>query len=492
MASGDEALAQRVRAAASAAVEAHHLPGICVGVVRGDDLVFAEGFGYADIESRTPADPGRRQPIASITKTMVGLCAMALVDEGKLRLGDRVARLLPDVRFNGPGDGITVWNLLTHTSGIGEAPTRESLLEFINPDRAAVADPGGFDTLYPEGIVVEVEPGTKWCYCNHGYALLGEIIVRLEGAPIAEVLSRRLWEPLGMGDTDIRDEPDPRLSTGYHRAPREDARQQLARAGHVVPDETPVDGYNIRGEFRPSFNRGLAAVGGAQSTIADMARYAAALLRGGAAIVRPATFTAMIAPQHCPDPRLTSWGLSFERTRVGGLTGFGHGGAFFGGWNSQLTVVPEHNLAVLQHMNLMYDDSHQVFAPILRAALDVAPPVHAPRAVDAALLESAPGVYSLRMPGTLTNLRPAAATGRIHIERDGSALMLRSRWGLWKNGVRLVPCDDGDPAHFAVEMPGLETRYLSFERAADGKVAGLRFDQLVHMIRDDRPAEGAP
>src|SRR5436190_1279624 len=75
---------QRIRDAADAAIADYHVPGIAIGIVAGDDLIFSEGFGVADIESGAPMRPERRQRIASVTKTMAGLSAMALVDEGKL------------------------------------------------------------------------------------------------------------------------------------------------------------------------------------------------------------------------------------------------------------------------------------------------------------------------------------------------------------------------------------------------------------------------
>ena len=80
----------RVRAAAISLIDEYHLPGMSVGVVSGSDLIYAEGFGYADIENARPQDPQLRQRIGSITKTMVGLCAMSLVEEGKLSLDDRL------------------------------------------------------------------------------------------------------------------------------------------------------------------------------------------------------------------------------------------------------------------------------------------------------------------------------------------------------------------------------------------------------------------
>jgi CubicO group peptidase (beta-lactamase class C family) len=481
----------RIRSAARDALDKHHVPGISIGVVHGDDLVFCEGFGYGDIEAKTPIDPTRRQCIASITKTMVGLCTMALIDEGKLRLEDRIVDLLPDVEFraefDGRADSMTVWHLLTHTGGIGEAPTVEALRNVVNPDPGAKQKPGGFAEMYHDGIVIEFKPGTKWHYANNGYNLLGEIILRAEKAEsLHDVAARRIFEPLGMKDTDLRGQEHGALTTPYHRAPNEDTREQLTRAGMPPKDEPSVDGLNIRGKFNGEFNRAALAAGGTQSTIPDMARYASALLRRGVGIVEPETFGAMIAPQYCPSPRLEHWGLSFARNTLAGRIAFGHGGAYFGGWNSNLAVFPEENIAVLQHMNIMMDSPKAVFNAVKRAVFDAPAPSLPERATDALILESAPGMYELT-PGRLTNFRPATRIGRISIERDGDALRLTSRWGAWKKGVRMLPADERDPAFFALpdEAGSGEPSYMALTRGPDGRVTGLRCDDLVHMVRTD-------
>ncbi len=487
-ASFTDADATRVRDAMVAAVERYHVPGLAVGVVDGDDLVFSDAVGHADIEAAKPMRAEMRQRIASITKTMIGLCAMALVDERRLSLDAKVPALLPEVTFVGPSESMTVWHLLTHTSGIGEAPTLERLRHVANPDRAASEPPGDFGQLYPDGIVVEAEPGTKWAYANNAFALLGEIISRAEASTLQDVLERRIFAPLGMRDSDIFGEERDTLSTCYHRPPSEDACFQLERAGIAVPDEPLADGHNIRGKFTSDFNKAMAAAGGVQSTIPDMAKYASALLNRSAGIVRPETFDQMTSPQFCPDARLVNWGLSFSRTPRARRTLIGHGGAYFGGWNSNLAAIPDVGIAVIQHMNVMLDEPAPVFASIIRAVLD-APPDHLEEcAADPTVLESAAGIYELSMPGPLTNFRPATRTGRIEVTRDGSALMLQSRWGAWKNGIRLVPVDQSDPLVFAVDVEGELPKRLIFTRNRAGALDGLRFDELVHMHR--RP--GAP
>jgi len=478
-----DAMGDRIRAAAMEAIERYRIPGIAIGVVRGDDVLFCEGFGLGDIESATAMDPTRRQCIASITKTMVGLCAMALVDEGRIRLEDRVLELLPELMIEGPGRSMTIRHLLTHTGGIGEAPTVASLRDFVNPDQNTKPKPGNFATMYADGIVTEFEPGTKWHYANNGYNLLGEIIRRVEGAEtLHDVFERRIFAPLGMRDTDVLGQTHAALTTPYHRAPNDDTRQQLERAGIPIPDETPVRDDNIRGRFAGEFNSAGLAAGGVQSTLPDMLRYASALLRGGAGIVRPSTFETMIASQYGDDPRFVSWGLSFSRGPRFGRTWIGHGGSYFGGWNSNLAFLPDENIAVVQHMNIMLDEPAPIFSRIQRAVVD-APEVRLRPAggTAAGVLEQAPGLYELT-PGRLTNFRPATRTGRVRIERDGESLILRSRWGKWKGGVRLVPDDAADPLYFGIERAdGID--HVAFTRGGDGAIDGIRFDELVRMVR---------
>ena len=118
-------------------------------------------IGYADIEAKTPMTPEHRQRIGSITKTMTALCVMALVDEGRLSLDSRVVDLLPDMPFDGPVETLTIKHLLTHTGGIGEAPTMQDLprmLDFLytlEPDASRVPE------AYPNGITIEVPPGDE-------------------------------------------------------------------------------------------------------------------------------------------------------------------------------------------------------------------------------------------------------------------------------------------------------------------------------------------
>jgi len=254
------------------------------------------------------------------------------------------------------------------------------------------------------------------------------------------------------------------------------------RAGETPPPPEPtVDGTNIRGSYQ--YIRGGGAAGAVQSTVPDMARYAAALLAGGGGIVRPETFAAMLAPHWAPDPRLESWGLSFSRAVRFGRFLFAHGGGVLGGWNSMLLVIPDQDLALIVHANTMFEEFGKLVSRLLAATLDARASVLATRAVAPDLLVSAPGVYEA-LPGELTNFRVKGAVGRLQIKAADGALSLRSRRGVWKAGLRLSPADPADDTFFHIADDALEPTGLRLIRGGDGGVTGLRYG-LVEMLRND-------
>lgn len=464
----------------------HSLPGLSIGVVQGHDLIYSRSFGLADIESAAPMTPDHRQRIASITKTMVGLCAMALVDERRLSLEDRVAAHLPDIPFNGHFDALTIRHLLTHTGGIGEVHDISKINDPFQFLFGPTVAGKSLAEAYAEGFTIEVEPGTKWAYANHGYFLLGEIIARVEGAPLHEVVHRRIFEPLGMANTDMLDCTHTDLSTPYHRAPGEDERELLLRAGREVPDEQPVDGVNIRGDFLPEWGRG--AAGGVQSTVPDMARYASALLARAAGIVRPETFDSMIARHWDPHPALQAWGLSFGTRPSFGRRSFGHGGNAIGGWNSNLAVFPDDGVATIIHTNVTYQHFDRVHHKIRQTVLGAPDFVSADARVDPALLAAAPGVYEAPSPGPLTNFRVIVGLGRVQLSNRDGALVLHARRGDWKHGTRLVPIDSGHPDVFALDTgDDPDPKRVALSRNVSGNVVGLHFGggDIWYMQRTD-------
>jgi CubicO group peptidase (beta-lactamase class C family) len=161
-------------------------PGASVVVSRGDTIVFAAGYGVADIETGTRVTPTTAFRLASVSKQFTAAAILALVEEGRVRLDDRVGELLPELP--GYARAVVVRHLLAHTSGI---PDYEPLLGSGNGPQ--VTDRDVLALLRRERRLY-FEPGTSWRYSNTGYALLALIVERVSGEPFASYLRRRVFD----------------------------------------------------------------------------------------------------------------------------------------------------------------------------------------------------------------------------------------------------------------------------------------------------------
>ena len=431
------------------------LPGLVVGVATSGGPVFAEGFGFADVASRRRQDAAVRHRIGSVTKLMTALCVMALVEEGRLSLESHVGALLPDLSLHGYGNELTVRHLLAHVGGIGEAPTVAVLPRaaeiIMSSERRTVS----IAELYPEGIEVEVRPGSKWAYANHGYGLLGAIIATTERQPLNDAMRTRIFDALGMKNSDVLDHRDPALSQGYVRDPEDN--------DSIIP---VAEFLHLRAES-------LRAAGGGQSTLEDMNLFASSMLRDADGIVSPETFALMTKPHWCLDERLTGQGLGFVRSRRFGRPAIVHAGGIQGGWVTMLTLLPQDDLALVTFMNLTSADFGPVDSALLQAVLDAPGPRLPQIDIDESMLVAAPGTYQCT-PGALTNARVIRDQGRVFVERVGNELYLRAQRGDWSEGLRMAPADDTDPTLFTLVSDSLEPSHVALVREADGTVSALR------------------
>lgn len=174
------------------------------------------GDGCGDGKKMTP---GTILGIASITKTFTAVAIMQLVEDGFVRLNTPVGEIIPAFDRK-PFDGITLWHLLTHTSGLYpdggclpiEAPP--NAWELIESGYKGEAD---FDWI-TAGISpgLRREPGTEWAYCSFGFCVLGEVIARVTGMSAADYITARIIKPLGMNDSGFELKPNDVARAFYH------------------------------------------------------------------------------------------------------------------------------------------------------------------------------------------------------------------------------------------------------------------------------------
>jgi len=248
--------------AARAFVDRREVAGVVTLIADRARILQHGALGWADLERQIPMSTNTVMWIASMTKPMTAALVLSLCDEGRCTLDDPLARWLPEFQglmtSNGtpPSPAPTLRHLLTHTSGLETPPAPRwdaSLAEVV---AASATRPLRF------------QPGTRWEYSNGGINALGRVVEVIEGAPFAEVLRRRLLEPLGMRDTTFWPEGDltNRLATAYERDE------------HGVLRPTGI--YFLHGPLSDRRRTPFPA-GGLFSTAADYARFMQMLLNGG-------------------------------------------------------------------------------------------------------------------------------------------------------------------------------------------------------------------
>lgn len=166
------------------------VPGASLLVMRGDDPVVMESWGYADLATRARAHSETNYRLASVTKQFTATAILLLAREGALSLDDRVSRLLPELPR--ATREVTIRHLLTHTSGIVDYE------ELIPEDQVEQVRDADVLALLTKEDRLLFEPGTDYHYSNSGYALLALVVERASGLSFATFLRGRIFEPLGM------------------------------------------------------------------------------------------------------------------------------------------------------------------------------------------------------------------------------------------------------------------------------------------------------
>ena len=184
-------------------------PGMSVAVVRGDNTLFARGYGWADIAAGKQADADTVFHLASASTLVTATAAMMLLERGAFQLDDKVAAYLdfPFMHPKFPDVPITFRHLLSHTSGISDAVYEKTAAFAVQGDpRLPLRDfvkgylsRGG--AWYDADLSFAARPGTQWRYSKVGIALLGYLLGRLHPDGFAAWTHERLFEPLGMDST---------------------------------------------------------------------------------------------------------------------------------------------------------------------------------------------------------------------------------------------------------------------------------------------------
>jgi len=190
-------------------------PGLSVAVLKPSENVWSEGFGMADIETRSPANADTIYPWFSMTKLVTATAVLQLADRGKLELDTPVTSLVPEFPGRGGGGRVTIRHLLSHSAGLANPIP----IAWVRLAEAPAEDLHAFTArLLAKHSRLRATPGARASYSNLGYLVLGEVIQAVSGLPYTEYVRGQILEPLGMRSTDFvyREDMARRAATGYH------------------------------------------------------------------------------------------------------------------------------------------------------------------------------------------------------------------------------------------------------------------------------------
>lgn len=314
-------------------VDAGTIAGAVTLVARHGVVASLEAVGYQYLETKTPMRSDSIFQIRSMTKPITAVGVMMLLEEGRLLLGDPVAKYVPDFRglllvdsrdgqkvmtTTKPSRPITIGDLLTHTSGMGEAPERKEASATLAESVALLSQ-----------VPLEFEPGTKFSYSNAGFETLGRIIEVASGESFDAFVERRILQPLGMRDSFFFPSPEQCNRIASHYEPQDGNLQRFN--GSLNPEWQTPDGCRAF----VAMVRYPGPSWGMFSTASDMAVFHQMMLDGGAykgvRILSTAAVEIMTAVQtgDLRGVRASGYGLGWFVQPRGERLGFLSPGAYF-------------------------------------------------------------------------------------------------------------------------------------------------------------------
>jgi CubicO group peptidase (beta-lactamase class C family) len=300
-----------------------------VKVVRAGTLVYEHACGIASRAWGVPNRLDTKFNLGSMNKMFTAVSIAQLVGAGKLSYDDTLAKAWPEYPNRAVAEKITIRQLLSHTSGLGDYFTEE--YERTSKERLrAIKD---YLPLFVDKPLL-FEPGTKYRYSNAGFMVLGGVVQRVSGEDYFDYVRAHVYVPAGMKDTDAfeLDHDPPNLAIGY-TADRDDPKEPL------VPGRYRNNLYMHVVKGGPA--------GGGFSTVGDLISFGDALWHGK---LLPSAEVATLTTTHgAPEPK--SYGYGFAIHMVEGQREVGHSGGF-PGINSELAMFPDTGLSIAAMGNL--------------------------------------------------------------------------------------------------------------------------------------------
>jgi CubicO group peptidase (beta-lactamase class C family) len=321
-----------------------NLPGLSVAVGDGREIVWAEGFGWADLEKKTPVAPDTRFRIGTASTLMTSAAAGLLLEQGLLNLDEPIQKRVPE--FPEKQWPVTLRQVMGHFAGLPNDGGDEGELFAQHCDRPVDA------LQHFSGRSLRFEPGSEYRYSNYGWIVVSAAIEAAADELFLTFMRQRIFEPLGMDDTD---------ADSSNAATGDRATSYFPRFA-----ADPRYGPDLMRDIDVSCYAGSSVF---VSTPSDLVRFAMAINSGK--LLKPDTVQLLQASQRLTSGEETGYGLGWdlETATVAGKPTrvVGHDGDVLGGMVSSLMTLPELGIVVAVTSNTSYADTYALALKIAEA-----------------------------------------------------------------------------------------------------------------------------
>lgn len=294
-------------------MQAQHIPGLAMAIVRDGVLVRAQGYGLANVEHQVPVHVDTIFQSGSVGKMFTATAIMLMVEDGKLALDQSVRKYLPEAPESWAP--ITVRHVLNHTSGLANSPDTDLRKDYTDDELLKI--------FY--GMKLDAPAGLQYSYSNTGYELLGILVKKVGGASYIDVLKSRVFAPLGMRTAGLIDDRGivPNRAAGY----------EVERDGTLHNQEWVSPTANSTGD------------GSLYLTVLDFAKWEAAVRAGK--ILKPESWAEVFKPARLNSGKTYPYGFGWRlQGAPNGPLLHGHGGAWQG-FRSNYIRYPREGVAVV-------------------------------------------------------------------------------------------------------------------------------------------------
>ncbi len=367
----------------------HKIPGLGVGIARGEEVLFEKGFGYRDLDSKSPVTPQTLFGVASVTKSFTATALMKLQEQRKIDVHAPIRNILREFGVPGDsGDRITTHHCLSHTAGFPPLPALGwSLAANTKGDRVTGDDANGEDskatpppvTTYKELLKylrtgdyrILGEPGVHYSYSNDAYGVLGAVIEAVSGSMYAQYMEQNILAPLGM-----------RRSTFNLAEVLKDDDKTSLYYKREYEDRDAEDGDEILTSSNWQVAPAHMACGWLKSCVCDLLNYVRWHATKGRflnlGLLGQTSLDMMTSPYGtCTRDSAYGYGLRL-RDDFHGVSTVEHSGGLRG-VSSQIGWIPEQEVSVVVLCNLSAAPTRKVLEAVFNIAVEL--PLDTPRSV---------------------------------------------------------------------------------------------------------------